>query len=156
VIDLVRGLQQADKKMNEEHIAFVLKETVKALTYLHEQNIIHRDVRSSNILLTKDGDVKLADFGLSCRLPTNRGKKHTIVGSPSWMSPEVVSGGDASYGNRADVWSLGITAIELGDGVAPFQEMHPTRALFQIVRNPPPTLQRPSNWSNDYNDFISE
>lgn len=126
------------------------------MTYLHEQNIIHRDVRASNILLTNEGEVKLSDFGLSCRLSTNLGKRSTAIGSPSWMAPEVVTGGDGAYGNRADVWSLGVTAIELADGKAPFQEMHPTRALFQIVRNPPPTLHRPSLWSNNLNDFISE
>lgn len=129
---------------------------LQALTYLHEQNVIHRDVRASNILLNRDGDVKLTDFGLSCRLATNEGKRHSVVGSPSWMAPEVVSGGDSEYGIRADVWALGITAIELADGKAPFQDMHPTRALFQIVRNPPPGLQRASNWSNDLNDFIAE
>lgn len=128
----------------------------QALTYLHEQNVIHRDVRASNILLNRDGDVKLTDFGLSCRLATNEGKRNSVVGSPSWMAPEVVSGGDSEYGIRADVWALGITAVELADGKAPFQDMHPTRALFQIVRNPPPGLQRSSNWSNDLNDFISE
>lgn len=123
---------------------------------MHEQNVIHRDIRANNILLTIDGDIKLSDFGLSCRLTSNLAKRSTTIGSPSWMAPEVVIGGDASYGNRADVWALGITAIELADGKAPFEDIHPTRALFQIVRNPPPGLNRPSNWSNDLNDFISE
>lgn len=78
------------------------------------------------------------------------------IGSPSWMAPEVVTCGEEGYGNRADVWALGITAIEMVDGKAPFQDMHPTSALFQILRNPPPSVTKPSMTSNDLNDFISE
>lgn len=120
---------------------------------------MHRDIRGSNILLTKEGEIKLVDFGLSRTCQSEIGKRYTCVGSPSWMAPEVaMSKGNNSegYGNRADVWAIGITAIELADGRPPFQDMHPTRALFQIIRNPPPTLYRPSNWSQNFNDFISE
>ena len=87
------------------------------------------------------------------------GKRNTCIGSPSWMAPEVVTSknvSDSGYDSRADVWAIGITAIEIADGKAPFQDMHPTRALFQIVRNPPPSLYRPSNWSQVFNDFIIE
>lgn len=80
------------------------------------------------------------------------------IGSPSWMAPEVIksTGANNGYDNKIDVWAIGITAIELADGKAPFEDMHPTRALFQIVRNPPPTVYRPANWSENLNDFISE
>ncbi|KAF9811956.1 hypothetical protein SFRURICE_021313 [Spodoptera frugiperda] len=156
VIDIVRKLKATDRKMSEEHIAYILKYTIKALVYLHENKVIHRNVRCSNILITKDGEVKLTDFGLSCKLKGTLDTSQTNIGSPSWMAPEVVTCGEEGYGNRIDVWALGITAIEMADGKAPFQEMHPTRALFQIVRNPPPSLLKPAMWSNDINDFITE
>ncbi|XP_012245016.1 neither inactivation nor afterpotential protein C isoform X1 [Bombus impatiens] len=159
VMDLVHGLLAMDKKMREEHIGFILKEVIQAMVYLNEHNVMHRDIRGSNILLTKEGEVKLVDFGLSKMFEGEMGKRYTCIGSPSWMAPEVaMSKGNSSegYGSRADVWAIGITAIELADGKPPFQDMHPTRALFQIVRNPPPNLYRPSNWSQNFNDFIAE
>ncbi|KOB75911.1 putative myosin [Operophtera brumata] len=156
VIDIVRKLSAADRKMSEEYIAYILKYTIKALVYLHDNKVMHRNIRCSNILITKDGEVKLSDFGLSCKLNGTLDKSKTNIGSPSWMAPEVVTCGDEGYGNRADVWALGITAIEMVDGKAPFQNMHPTAALFQIVRNPPPSVAKPAMSSNDINDFISE
>ncbi|KAL4715207.1 hypothetical protein ACJJTC_012254 [Scirpophaga incertulas] len=156
VIDIVRKLQAVDRKMSEEHIAYILKYTIKALVYLHENKVIHRNVRCSNILITKDGEVKLSDFGLSCKLNGTLDKSRITIGSPSWMAPEVVVCGDEGYGNRADVWALGISTIEMTDGKAPYQEMHPTRTLFQIVRNPPPSIGKASMWSNDINDFVTE
>lgn len=122
--------------------------------------MIHRDIRGNNIVLTKEGEVKLVDFGFSSTAKNELEKHHTCIGSPSWMAPEVVgskdSVADVGYDDRVDVWAIGITAIELADGKAPFEDMHPTRALFQIVRNPPPTLYRSANWSENFNDFISE
>ncbi|XP_015610405.1 neither inactivation nor afterpotential protein C isoform X2 [Cephus cinctus] len=159
VMDLVRGLAASDRKLREEHIAYILKEVVKALVHLHENNVIHRDIRGSNILLTKEGEIKLVDFGLSRMIKGEMGKRKTCIGSPCWMAPEVVTSKndpETGYGSRADVWAIGITAIELADGKPPFQDMHPTRALFQILRNPPPGLYRPANWSQNFNDFISE
>jgi myosin-3 len=129
------------------------------LIHLHEHNVIHRDVRGDNIVFTREGEVKLVNFGLS-RMVNESEKSHTRIGSPSWMAPEVIgdrgSVMDVGYDSRADVWAIGITAIELADGKAPFEDMHPTRALFQIVRNPPPALYRPANWSENLNDFITE
>uniref|UniRef100_A0A1B6C2U7 Protein kinase domain-containing protein n=1 Tax=Clastoptera arizonana TaxID=38151 RepID=A0A1B6C2U7_9HEMI len=162
ITDLVRALIKQNKKLSEEHIAYILREVVKGLVYLHENHVIHRDVKGSNILLTKEGEVKIVDFGLARELQESLGKRNTCLGSPCWMAPEVIistkkdSSEITEYDNRADVWALGITAIELGDGIAPYQDMHPTRILFQIVRNPPPTLYRPANWSQIYNDFITE
>ncbi|XP_019699822.1 neither inactivation nor afterpotential protein C isoform X2 [Harpegnathos saltator] len=160
VIDLARGMIASDRRMREEHIAFILREVIKALIHLHEHNVVHRDIRGSNIILTKEGEVKLIDFGLSKLMKSEQEKRRTCLGSPSWMAPEVVASKgnrtDDGYDSRIDVWAIGITAIELADGKAPFQNMHPTRALFQIVRNPPPTLYRPANWSGNLNDFIME
>ncbi|KYN33316.1 Neither inactivation nor afterpotential protein C [Trachymyrmex septentrionalis] len=160
IMDLVRGIIASDKRIQEEHIAFILKEVIKALIHLHEHNVIHRDIRGNNIVLTKEGEVKLVDFGLSRTMKNEFEKRRTYIGSPSWMAPEMIgskdSGVDSGYDSRIDVWAIGITAIEVADGKAPFQDMHPTRALFQIIRNPPPTLYRPANWSKNLNDFISE
>lgn len=160
VIDIIRSLQTINKRVSEEHIAYIMIETCKAVLHLHENNVIHRDIRGSNILMTNDGAIKLCDFGLSRDTKEFNGKRGTCIGSPSWMAPEVVacSKNDKKIGyeNRADVWALGITAIELADGKPPFADMHPTRAMFQILRNPPPTLYRQSNWSQSFNDFIAE
>lgn len=162
---------------------------LQGIIYLHENNVVHRDVKGSNILLTREGEVKLCDFGLSQKLRSSDQKLTARLGSPCWMAPELATANqkrkDANYDNRVrsfnkkswnlvpkflvvkktgdyffyfqvDVWALGITAIELGEGKAPFQDIHPTRALFQIVTNPPPSLQKLSNWSEYYHDFISE
>lgn len=171
-MELVNRLQAVNRKMGEEHIAFILRETAKGLIHLHKNHAIHRDVRGNNILLTNEGEVKLCDFGLTRDIKTTYGKRSTCIGSPCWMAPEMVTNAkprrvdydegsgdeedDGIYGSRVDVWALGITAIELGDGAAPFLDMHPTRAMFQIVRNPPPTLYRPANWTQNFNDFIAE
>lgn len=160
VIDIIKSLQTINKRVSEEHIAYILSETAKAVLHLHENNVIHRDIRGSNILMTKDGQIKLCDFGLSRETKSTDGKRATCIGSPSWMAPEVVASakndGRSVYESRADVWALGITAIELADGKPPFADMHPTRAMFQILRNPPPTLYRQSNWTQNFNDFICE
>lgn len=131
---------------------------LQGLGYLHDKCIIHRDIKAKNILLTASGEVKIADFGLSAFVAVPLGKTGNCIGSPAWMAPEVIyyTKTQEEYDNRVDVWSLGITAIELGDAKAPYQNMHPTRALFQICSNPPPNLYLPSNWSLDYADFINE
>lgn len=160
VIDFVNRLQSVNRRISEEHIAYILKEAANGLVELHKHHFVHRDVRGSNILLTAEGEVKLCDFGLTKSTGSTFGKRSTRIGSPCWMAPEMFGTptrkNEELYGSRIDVWALGITAIELGDGVAPFLDMHPTRAMFQIVRNPPPTLYRPANWSQNYNDFIAE
>ncbi|XP_026818211.1 neither inactivation nor afterpotential protein C [Rhopalosiphum maidis] len=163
VVDLVNGLLLQNKKMKEEHIGYVLRELVKSLCFLHENHVIHRDIRGSNVLLTKNGEVKLVDFGQSRELKSPEYKANTGVGSPAWMAPEVIlvenkdnSGEIQYYDQKIDVWAVGITAIEMGDGKPPYLDIHPTRALFQIVRNPPPGLSKPSNWTQLFNDFIAE
>ncbi|KAK4879246.1 hypothetical protein RN001_007392 [Aquatica leii] len=160
VMDLVRGLISSNRRMAEEHISLIIKEVVKALNYLHENNVMHRDIKGSNVLLTSDGDVKLVDFGLSRVLKSPLGKTYSCLGSPDWMAPEVINmHGNLEcngYDSRADVWALGILALELGNGKSPFCNMHPTRAIFQIASNPPPNLDLPGNWSDTFKDFIDE
>ncbi|XP_051158327.1 neither inactivation nor afterpotential protein C isoform X3 [Leptopilina boulardi] len=156
VIDLCKGLVLQGKKMREEHIGYIIREVIKALIHLHENKIIHRDVRASNMVLTREGEVKLVDFSFAKIMKGEHENQHVCIGSPSWIAPETVTCKDSGYNTKADVWAIGITAIEMADGKAPFQDMHSTRALFQIVRNPPPSLYRPSNWSQNFNDFINE
>uniref|UniRef100_A0AAQ5XBI2 non-specific serine/threonine protein kinase n=1 Tax=Amphiprion ocellaris TaxID=80972 RepID=A0AAQ5XBI2_AMPOC len=129
----------------------------QGLQHLHINKTIHRDVKGNNILLTTQGGVKLVDFGVSAQLTNTRLRRNTSVGTPFWMAPEVIACEqqlDSTYDARCDVWSLGITAIELGDGDPPLSDLHPMRALFKIPRNPPPTLHQPELWSDDFNDFI--
>ena len=119
---------------------------------------MHRDIKGHNILFTEEAEVKLIDYGVSSHTSCTLGRKNTSVGTPYWMAPEVIACEqqlDYSYDMRCDVWSVGITAIELADGDPPLSELHPMRALFQIPRNPPPTLQSPASWSSAFNDFIA-
>nr|CAD7395057.1 unnamed protein product [Timema cristinae] len=131
----------------------------EALIYLHSNHCIHRDIKGHNILLTEDAHVKLVDFGVSSHLAATLGRRNTSVGTPYWMAPEVIACEqqlDSSYDARCDVWSVGITAIELAEGDPPLSELHPMRALFQIPRNPPPSLGHPEDYSPHLSDFISE
>lgn len=160
VMNLIQRLNDMGRRLNEVQIAYIIREVAKALLELHKAHIMSRDVKGSNVLLTGEGSVKLVDFGLAKSFESTLGKRGTCIGSVNWMAPEMFTNpskmNEKTYGSRADVWALGILAIELGDGHPPFHEMHPTRMMFQIQRNPPPTLYRPSNWSANYNDFIAE
>ncbi|XP_030406193.1 myosin-IIIa isoform X2 [Gopherus evgoodei] len=145
--------------MDELVIAYILHEALMGLQHLHENKTIHRDVKGNNILLTTEGGVKLVDFGVSAQLTSTHLRRNTSVGTPFWMAPEVIACEqqlDSSYDARCDAWSLGITAIELGDGDPPLADLHPMRALFKIPRNPPPTLRQPELWSSQFNDFINK
>lgn len=140
VTDLVQGLRSRNGRLTENQIAYILRETVQALIYLHANHCMHRDIKGHNILLTDDGFVKLVDFGVSSHLAATMARRNTSVGTPYWMAPEVIACEqqlDQSYDSRCDVWSVGITAIELAEGDPPLSDIHPMRALFQIPRNPP-------------------
>ncbi|XP_057179094.1 myosin-IIIa isoform X2 [Triplophysa rosa] len=157
VTDLAKGMLKRGDRMDEPIIAFILHEALMGLQHLHINKTIHRDVKGNNILLTTGGGIKLVDFGVSAQLTNTRLRRNTSVGTPFWMAPEVIACEqqlDSTYDERCDVWSLGITAIELGDGDPPLADLHPMRALFKIPRNPPPTLHQPELWTSEFNDFI--
>uniref|UniRef100_A0AAY4CB00 Myosin IIIB n=1 Tax=Denticeps clupeoides TaxID=299321 RepID=A0AAY4CB00_9TELE len=159
VTELIKGLLMREKRLEEPIIAYILYGALLGLQHLHNNRIIHRDVKGNNILLTTEGGVKLVDFGVSAQLTSARLRRNTSVGTPFWMAPEVIACEqqlDYSYDARCDVWSLGITAIELADGEPPLAEMHPIKALFKIPRNPPPTLHQPDQWCRSFCHFISQ
>ncbi|KAK1165684.1 myosin-IIIb-like isoform X2 [Acipenser oxyrinchus oxyrinchus] len=159
VTDLITGLLKRGQRLDEAVISYILYGALLGLQHLHSNRIIHRDVKGNNILLTTEGGVKLVDFGVSAQLTSARLRRNTSVGTPFWMAPEVIACEqqyDSSYDARCDVWSLGITAIELGDGEPPLSEMHPVKALFKIPRNPSPTLRNPEQWCRGFSHFISQ
>jgi len=143
----------AVSRMSEPQIASVCKEILRALTYLHGMNRIHRDIKSDNILLSADGDVKLADFGYCAQLTEQLNKRNSVVGTPYWMAPELIRGMD--YGTKVDIWSLGIAAIEMAEGEPPYLEYPPLRALFLIATHGSPSLKEPDKWSATFKDFMA-
>ncbi|CAB3399969.1 unnamed protein product [Caenorhabditis bovis] len=155
VTDLVKNSKGATLK--EEWIAYICREILRGLYHLHQNKVIHRDIKGQNVLLTDSAEVKLVDFGVSAQLDKTVGRRNTFIGTPYWMAPEVIAcdeNPEATYDSRSDLWSLGITSLEMAEGHPPLCDMHPMRALFLIPRNPPPRLKRTKKWSKKFEGFI--
>ncbi|XP_037833589.1 TRAF2 and NCK interacting kinase a isoform X7 [Kryptolebias marmoratus] len=155
VTDLIKNTK--GNTLKEEWIAYICKEIIKGLAHLHQHKVIHRDIKGQNVLLTENADVKLVDFGVSAQMDKTVGRRNTFIGTPYWMAPEVIAceeNPQATYDCKSDVWSLGITAIEMAEGAPPLSDMHPMRALFLIPRNPPPRLKTKLKWSDKFKTFI--
>ncbi|XP_068566434.1 LOW QUALITY PROTEIN: TRAF2 and NCK interacting kinase b [Cebidichthys violaceus] len=154
ITDLIKNTK--GNSLKEEWIAYVCREILRGLTHLHQHKVIHRDIKGQNVLLTENAEVKLVDFGVSAQLDRTVGRRNTFIGTPYWMAPEVIAcdeNPDATYDFKSDLWSLGITAIEMAEGAPPLCDMHPMRALFLIPRNPAPRLKS-KKWSKKFQSFI--
>ncbi|ERL93227.1 serine/threonine-protein kinase 3 [Dendroctonus ponderosae] len=141
------------KTLTECEIATILSDALKGLEYLHSNRKIHRDIKAGNILLNTDGHAKLADFGVAGQLTETISKRNTVIGSPFWMAPEIIL--EIGYDCVADIWSIGITALEMAEGKPPYADIHPMRAVFMIPTKPPPSFRDPDRWSAEFIDFVS-
>uniref|UniRef100_A0A1B0GI43 Putative serine/threonine-protein kinase 10 isoform x3 n=1 Tax=Lutzomyia longipalpis TaxID=7200 RepID=A0A1B0GI43_LUTLO len=149
---------ELEKPLTEPQIAYVCKHMTAGLNFLHKNKIIHRDLKAGNVLLTMDGGVKVADFGVSAKNKHTLQKHDTFIGTPYWMAPELVlceTFRENPYDFKVDIWSLGITLIEFAQMEPPNSEMSPMRVLLKIQKSDPPKLDQPSKWSKEFNDFLA-
>ena len=155
ITDLMRD---ANRVLDEGECAFVIKHLLEALVYLKQKKILHRDIKGGNILITEEGDIKISDFGVSSQLNNTFSKRSTFIGTPYWMAPEIIK--KSTYNFAADVWSTGITTIELLEGRPPFSNLHPMRAMMVIPQQPAPTLRGQKSpltnkpYSEELNSFL--
>eukprot|EP00271_Cylindrocystis_brebissonii_P002767 TRINITY_DN13568_c0_g1_i1.p1 TRINITY_DN13568_c0_g1~~TRINITY_DN13568_c0_g1_i1.p1 ORF type:complete len:772 (-),score=169.43 TRINITY_DN13568_c0_g1_i1:815-3130(-) len=151
VADLISNL---DEPLEESLLGYICRESLKGLKYLHSIFKVHRDIKGGNILLTDSGEVKLGDFGVAAQLTRTMSKRNTFIGTPHWMAPEVIQ--ENHYDGKVDIWALGISAIEMAEGVPPRSNVHPMRVLFMVSREPAPTLADPEKWSLLFHDFVAK
>uniref|UniRef100_A0A4W4FSW1 non-specific serine/threonine protein kinase n=1 Tax=Electrophorus electricus TaxID=8005 RepID=A0A4W4FSW1_ELEEL len=150
MLELERGL-------SEQQISEVCWQSLQGLSYLHQHHIIHRDLKAGNILLTMEGHIKLADFGVSAKNDSTLQRRGTFIGTPYWMAPEVImceTSKDNPYTCKADIWSLGITLIETAEMEPPHHSLNPMRVLLKITKSPPPMLANSRRWSSHFQDFL--
>eukprot|EP01099_Mayorella_cantabrigiensis_P001302 TRINITY_DN1564_c0_g1_i1.p1 TRINITY_DN1564_c0_g1~~TRINITY_DN1564_c0_g1_i1.p1 ORF type:complete len:221 (-),score=49.93 TRINITY_DN1564_c0_g1_i1:244-819(-) len=138
--------------MSEPQVAYVCRESLQALNHIHSMKRLHRDIKSDNILLGLNGEVKLADFGFAAQLSDKQQKRNTVVGTPYWMAPELIEGHD--YDIKVDIWSLGIMIMEMLEGEPPYMEYPTARALFLILTKGVPPL-KDSSWSSELREFLA-
>lgn len=159
VVELMKGsltdlIAQRSGKIPEDLIAYVMREVLLGLKVMHEQFRIHRDIKSDNILIALDGSVKLGDFGYAAQLTQEHEVRQTVVGTPSWMAPELAAG--LRYGVAVDVWSLGIVAIEMALGEPPYFNESPAKALYLIVNKPSAEIPDDGRWTVKFRNFVRE
>ncbi|CAG2170687.1 unnamed protein product [Oppiella nova] len=147
-------MRMRKKTLTEDEISTILRDTLLGLEYLHQRRKIHRDIKAGNILLNSEGHAKLADFGVAGQLTDTMAKRNTVIGTPFWMAPEVIQ--EIGYDCLADIWSLGITALEMAEGKPPYGDIHPMRAIFMIPTKPPPSFRDPDRWSSEFIDFVQK
>eukprot|EP00052_Salpingoeca_macrocollata_P014150 m.110632 g.110632 ORF g.110632 m.110632 type:complete len:878 (+) comp19198_c1_seq2:156-2789(+) len=152
-------LLELETGLEERQIRVITRQLLEALVHLHANFVIHRDIKAGNVLLSVDGNVKLTDFGVSALNKKEGQKRDTFIGTPYWMAPEVViceNVRDRPYNEKCDIWSLGITLIELAEMSPPYHDMHPMRVLFKIPKAHPPTLNEPEKWSSEFSSFLEQ
>lgn len=152
--DVLYYLNDRRLHLNEPEIAFICREVLQGLSSLHGIKRIHRDIKSDNTLVTRSGEVKIADFGFAAQLTSSESKRNTVIGTPFWMAPEVCRGMD--YDAKVDVWSTGVLAIECAEGAPPLLHETQMKAMFLIATEGPPRLRRPEEWTADFHDFIEK
>jgi Protein kinase domain/P21-Rho-binding domain len=151
--DALENYQRLRETMKEPEIAYVLREVLLGLNFMHGMKRLHRDIKSDNVLVGRDGKVKLADFGFCAELTEERAKRTTCVGTPYWMAPELIRQNEYDY--KVDLWSVGILALECAEWEPPYMDEKPLRAMFLITTKPPPVFKNRSRWSPEFNDFLS-
>jgi len=147
-------MRKNDRAFTEKEIAPYVKQMLLGLEYLHSQKKIHRDIKAANIMFNSHGEAKLGDFGVSARLDSTLAQRKTFIGTPYWMAPEILM--EMGYDRKVDIWSLGITCIEMVEMKPPFFNKDPMHVMFSIVKHPAPTLSEPEKFSPEFNDFISK
>lgn len=147
-------IKRQQKRLTEPEISAILGEVLLGLDLLHNQMKIHRDIKAENLLLTDSGQVKIADFGVAAQLTKEISKRRSIIGTPYWMAPEIIA--ESAYERQVDIWSLGITAIELAQKEPPYWNLPTMKAMYMITSKKPPTLEDPEDWSSEFNDFIAQ
>ncbi|XP_054551600.1 nik-related protein kinase isoform X2 [Talpa occidentalis] len=156
VTDVVRMTR--NQSLKEDWIAYICREILQGLAHLHAHRVIHRDIKGQNVLLTHNAEVKLVDFGVSAQVSRTNGRRNSFIGTPYWMAPEVIDCDEdprRSYDYRSDVWSVGITAIEMAEGAPPLCNLQPLEALFVILRESAPKVKS-SGWSRKFHNFMEK